>query len=90
MNQAKVFADFHNADYKGRLRLNCTGTISDLAYQKVLLQEGKNLMFYSEDVEVCGVVEYSTKESIKVEFEFAMQKAQDFINLQLALNPTEK
>lgn len=28
--------------------------------------------------------------SSKVEFEFAMQKAQDFINLQLALNPTEK
>jgi hypothetical protein len=52
MNQPKVFADFHNADYKGRLRLNCTGTISDLAHQKVLLQDGKNLMLYSEDVEV--------------------------------------
>ena len=68
INQPKVFADFHNADYKGILRLNCTGTISDLAHQQVLLQEGKNLMLYSEDVEVGGVVEYSAEESIWVAF----------------------
>lgn len=27
MNKPRVFADFHNADVQGRLRLNCIGTI---------------------------------------------------------------
>jgi hypothetical protein len=36
----KVFADFHNADPKGRLRLNCIGTVEDLSRQQVILQEG--------------------------------------------------
>ncbi|WP_277883249.1 hypothetical protein [Nostoc sp. FACHB-190] len=31
MDKPRVFADFHNADSQGRLRLNCTGTIEDLA-----------------------------------------------------------
>ncbi|OKH49795.1 hypothetical protein NIES2101_20395 [Calothrix sp. HK-06] len=66
MNQAKVFADFHNADFLGRLRLNCTGTIKNLARQKVLLQDDQNLILYNEDLEVDGVVEYSIEESIWV------------------------
>jgi hypothetical protein len=66
MNQAKVFADFHNADSQGRLRLNCTGTIEDLARYQVWLKDGQNLILYSEDLEVDGVVEYSTEENIWV------------------------
>lgn len=66
MNQPKVFADFHNADTNGRLRLNCTGTIEDLARHKVWLKEGQNLILYSEDLEADGVVEYSTEENIWV------------------------
>lgn len=66
MNQPKVFADFHNADTNGRLRLNCTGTIEDLASYKVLLKEGQNFVLYSEDLEADGVIEYSTEESIWV------------------------
>ena len=27
MNKPRVFADFHNADAKGRVRLNCAGTV---------------------------------------------------------------
>ena len=27
MNKPRVFADFHNADPQGRLRLNCMGTV---------------------------------------------------------------
>lgn len=64
MNIPKVFADFHNADTQGRLRLNCTGTIEDLARQKIWLQNGLKLILYSEDLEVDGVVQYSTEENV--------------------------
>lgn len=66
MSRSGVFADFHNADAQGRLRLNCTGTIEDLARHKVWLKDGENLILYSEDLEVDGVVEYSTEENIWV------------------------
>lgn len=29
MSNPRVFADFHNADVQGRLRLNCIGTIEN-------------------------------------------------------------
>jgi hypothetical protein len=40
MNNPRVFADFHNADAQGRLRLNCIGTLEDLASQNIELQDG--------------------------------------------------
>ena len=43
MSHPKVFADFHNADFQGRLRLNCIGTIQDLACQLIELQNGQLL-----------------------------------------------
>ena len=66
MNTLKVFADFHNADTEGRLRLNCTGTIEDLARQKIRLSDGLQLILYSEDLEVDGVVQYSSEENVWV------------------------
>ena len=66
MDTTRVFADFHNADLQGRLRLNCTGTIEDLARQKIWLQEGLGLIFFSEDLEVDGVIQYSTDENVWV------------------------
>jgi hypothetical protein len=66
MNHPKVFADFHNADIQGRLRLNCIGTIEDLASQNIELQDGQLLTLYSEDLEVDGVVQYSTEENLWV------------------------
>ncbi len=66
MNKPRVFADFHNADVKGRLRLNCNGTVEDLACQKIFLEEGQSLILYSEDLEVDGVVRYSQKENLWV------------------------
>jgi hypothetical protein len=66
MNKLRVFADFHNADAQGRLRLNCTGTIQDLARQKIWLQDGQELILYSEDLEVEGVVQYSNEENLWV------------------------
>ena len=66
MPNLKVFVDFHNADTRGRLRLNCIGTIEDLAQQQILLRDGLCLTLYSEELEVEGVVEYSTDERLWV------------------------
>ena len=66
MKTLRVFADFHNADVQGRLRLNCIGTVEDLAHQKIALQDGQLLTLYSEDLEVDGVVQYSTEECLLV------------------------
>ncbi len=64
MNKVRVFADFHNADVKGRVRLNCTGTIADLERQGIVLQDGQTLIIYSEELEVEGVVHYSEEEQL--------------------------
>ena len=40
MVMPKIYADFHNADSQGRLRLNCVGTTDDLARQQVELRKG--------------------------------------------------
>jgi hypothetical protein len=66
MKKSRVFADFHNADSKGRLRLNCVGTLIDLACQKIILQDSQHLIFYSEELEVDGVVQYSKEEDLWV------------------------
>lgn len=49
MANPKVYADFHNADSQGRLRLNCVGTIEDLARAQIELREGLVLTIYSDD-----------------------------------------
>jgi hypothetical protein len=66
MEKLRVFADFHNADVEGRLRLNCIGTMEDLAHQQISLQDGQVLTLYSEDLEVDGVIQYSTEENLWV------------------------
>ena len=62
----RVFADFHNADSHGRLRLNCIGTVRDLARQDVRLRDGTALRLYSEDLEVDGIARYSEEEGLWV------------------------
>ncbi len=66
MKKSRVFADFHNADSKGRLRLNCVGTLTDLVCQKIILQDSQHLIFYSEELEVDGIVQYSKEEDLWV------------------------
>ena len=66
MVKTRVCADFHNTDVQGRLRLNCVGTIEDLARQQISLQNGQLLTLYSEDLEVEGVVRYSVEENLWV------------------------
>jgi hypothetical protein len=71
MGKPKVYADFHNVDSQGRLRLNCIGTIEDLSHQQVELREGLVLALYSDDLDdqgqpdellVDGVVSFSAEE----------------------------
>lgn len=66
MNKPRVYADFHNADPQGRLRLNCVGTVQDLSRQQIKLREGLELTLYSEELEVKGQAQYSSEESIWV------------------------
>ncbi|MCC3415025.1 MULTISPECIES: hypothetical protein [unclassified Microcoleus] len=66
MRHPRIFADFHNADEQGRIRLNCVGTIEDLSCQNIKLQNGKLLTIYSEELEVDGAVQYSEEESLWV------------------------
>jgi hypothetical protein len=66
MSLSRVFVDFHNADERGRLRLNCIGTIEDLARQQAELEDGQQLTLYSEDLEVDGVVQFSEDEKVWV------------------------
>jgi hypothetical protein len=67
----RIYADFHNADPQGRLRLNGVGTVEDLSRQQVQLREGLLLTLYSDDLDdkgqpdellVDGVVSFSQEE----------------------------
>jgi hypothetical protein len=71
MTSPKVYADFHNADPSGRLRLTCVGTLEDLSRQQVELREGLTLTLYSDDLDdkgdadellIEGVVSFSKEE----------------------------
>ncbi len=71
MVKPRVYADFHNADSQGRVRLNCDGTIEDLSRQQVELRDGLVLALYSDDADdqgqldellVDGVVTFSEQE----------------------------
>ena len=64
MNKPRIFADFHNADVQGRLRLSCVGTTADLKRQGIVLREGQSLIIYSEELEVEGIVHYSEEEKL--------------------------
>ena len=64
MNIPRVFADFHNADAKGRLRLSCIGTTADLKRQGIVLRGGQSVVIYSEELEVEGIVQYSEEEKL--------------------------
>jgi hypothetical protein len=66
MRHNRVFADFHNADEQGRLRLNCVGTIEDLSRQNIELKNEQQITLYSEELEVDGIVRYSEEEKLWV------------------------
>jgi hypothetical protein len=54
MTLLEVYADFNNADAAGRLRLDCVGTIEDLARQGISLSDGVRMTLHSDDVDADG------------------------------------
>src|SRR5262245_52428691 len=71
MAKPRLYADFHNADDRSQLRLNCVGTEEDLARQQIELREGLAITLYADDLDdrgnadeltVDGVVHYSDDE----------------------------
>lgn len=75
MYPPRVYADFHNADSQGRLRLNCVGTQQDLSRLGIELCDGLVLTLYADDadaaghpddLQVPGVVHYSPDEQLWV------------------------
>jgi hypothetical protein len=68
VTKPRIYADFHNANASGRVRLNSVGTAEDLARQGITLREGMPLTLYLDDLDakgqpdelrVDGVVSYS-------------------------------
>jgi hypothetical protein len=63
----KVFADFNNADSKGRVRLNTRGALYDLQNANIILEEGFEVLLDDEDsLSMKGIIEYSEEERIWV------------------------
>jgi hypothetical protein len=59
----RLYADFQNADRLGRVRLNCNGTIADLAALKVELFEGMRVVLDECDEIVAeGTVTWGAEE----------------------------
>lgn len=49
MTIPKVYADFHNIDDEGQLRLTCAGTAQDIDRQGIELRDGLVLTFVTDD-----------------------------------------
>ena len=65
--QKKIFADFHNSDRDGRVRLNTVGTFRDIKEHNITLQEGLQILIDDNDGLVTpGIVEFSKEENIWV------------------------
>ena len=66
-NQCTIFADFNNADYKGRIRLNTSGTLEDLQRKNLKLEAGlKVILDDADELTALATVEYSDDERIWV------------------------
>lgn len=64
MVKPRVYADFHNADSQGRIRLNCIGTMEDLSQQQIQLREGLILTLYSDDLDHKGQLDELLAEGV--------------------------
>ena len=63
----KIFADFNNADSKGRVRLTTAGTRNDLERMNLKLESGiEVLLDDNEGLMVYGIVQFSDEEDIWV------------------------
>lgn len=61
-----IYADFMNADPRGRVRLNAVGTVESLGRLGVRLAEGLRIVIHDDELEADGVVSYSADEHLWV------------------------
>jgi len=66
MHKPLLYADFNNADPRGRVRLNCVGTIEDLSRQGIRLREGLQVLLHDDELEADGETHFSAEEQIWV------------------------
>jgi hypothetical protein len=66
MSKPAIYADFNNADPRGRLRLNTIGTIEDLSRMGIELCEGLRLTLHDEELEADGEAQFSPEEKLWV------------------------
>ncbi len=66
MPRPTIYADFHNADAQGRVRLNCVGTIRDLDEKRITLREGLQLTLSDDELEAEGDVHFAADERLWV------------------------
>jgi len=63
----KIFADFGNADVRGRVRLNTIGSLTDMRDNKVIMEEGLELLLHNnEELSAIGIAHFSNEEKIWV------------------------
>jgi hypothetical protein len=53
-NKPRIYADFQKLDGRGRAVLTCRGTTEDLKKLGIELQEGLNVILYSDDLDARG------------------------------------
>jgi hypothetical protein len=58
MHTPIVFADFSNADSRGRIRLNCAGSLDDISRQGLRLRDGMELIVHDEELNADGTAHY--------------------------------
>jgi len=61
-----IYADFMNADPRGRLRLNTVGTVESLAHLGLRLTDGLHIVVHDDELEADGVVSFSPEEHVWV------------------------
>lgn len=66
MASPAIYADFMNADQRGRLRLNTVGTIESLARLGLRLADGLIVVVHDDELEADGVVSFSPEEHVWV------------------------
>ena len=67
MDILTVFADFNNADKKGRVRLNTFGSTEDIKIKSIEFKEGLQVVLDDNDgLTTIGHIKYSDEENIWV------------------------
>lgn len=63
----EIFADFNNADAKGRVRLSTFGSTEDITKLNIKMQQGMEVWLNdNEGLKVRGIIEFSDEENIWV------------------------